>query len=109
NINTLEQEIIPMPIDTVSLDGQFATSFSYERLEEHMPGYGYCHSDEYSFMGEKQPSETGLFLIDLKTKALELVVDLKTLGELSRDLDSSNEWDHYVTHTEFSHDSKLIS
>lgn len=103
------EDVIPLPIDTVSPSGKYATSFSYERLEEHMPGYGYCHRDDYSFMGEKDPTETGLFLVNLETKGIKLLVDLKTLAEKTKNFDASKEWDHYVTHSEFSHDSELIS
>lgn len=103
------EEIIPLAIDTVSPDGKYATSFSYERLEEHMPGYGYCHKDDLSFMNKKDPSETGLFLIDLETKGIRLLIDLKSLSHKTKGFESSKEWDHYVTHSEFSHDSELIS
>lgn len=103
------EEIIPLPIDTVCPDGKYATSFSYERLEKHMPGYGYCYKDNYSFMDQKAPSETGLFLINIETKEVKLIIDLKSLSEKTIDMEASKEWDHYVTHTEFSHDSKLIS
>lgn len=109
NINTMEEVVIPYPIDTVSPCGKFATSFSYERLEEHMPGYGYCHLDDYSYMNKKAPKETGLFLINLNTKEAKLLVDLESLAKGTSQLDGSLEWDHYVTHSEFSHDSKLIS
>lgn len=109
DIENKSEEIIPFPIDTVSPNGRLATSFSYERLEKHMPGYGYCHKDNYSFMQEKAPSKTGLFLIDLETKKVTLLVDLRMLAEKTKNYEASSEWDHYVTHTEFSHDSELIS
>ena len=32
---------INYPIDTASYDGKYATNFSYGRLQENMPGYGY--------------------------------------------------------------------
>lgn len=109
NIYTKEEEILPVPIDTVSPCGKFATSFSYERLEKHMPGYGYCHKDDYSFMNEKSPEKTGLFIMNLESKEVRLLLNLRTLAENTKDFESSTEWDHYVTHSEFSHDSELIS
>lgn len=109
NLITKEESIIPYPIDTVSANGKYATSFSYERLEEHMPGYGYCHTDEDSFMNNMAPRETGLYLIDLKTKERKLLVDLKKLASLTTEFEASNESYHYVTHSEFSHDTKYIS
>jgi len=109
NVYSKEEVVFPLPIDTVSPCSNFATSFSYERLEEHMPGYGYCHKDNFSFMDEKRPEKTGLFIMNLNTKEFKLVVDLASLANMTKDADSSSLWDHYVTHTEFSHDSELVS
>lgn len=109
NIHTGEDSIIPFPIDTVSPDGKYATSFSYERLEKHMPGYGYCHVDNYSLLEEKAPKETGLFLIDLKSNEKKLLVSLDELANNTKNFEASGTSDHFVTHSEFSHDSKLIS
>lgn len=109
DIHTKEEDIIPYPIDTVSSDGLYATSFSYERLEKHMPGYGYAHKDDYSYMDYKTTDKTGLFLINLETKEKKLLVDLKTLSDSTKPCEASSESNHYVTHSEFSHDSKYIS
>lgn len=109
DINSGLERVLSFPVDTVSPNGKLATSFSYERLERHMPGYGYIHKDDYSFMEEKAPSETGLFLIDLETSRTKLLVDLKTLSDKTRDMESSLSWHHFVTHSEWSHDSQLIS
>jgi hypothetical protein len=109
NVNTKDEVVLPFAIDTVSNCGKYASSFSYERLEKHMPGYGYCHKDEYSFMDEKEPRKTGLFIINLESRESKLLVDLKTLSEKTLDLELSKNCDHYVTHTEFSHDSEFVS
>lgn len=109
NIHSGDENIIPFPVDTVSPDGKYATSFSYERLEKHMPGYGYCHSDDYSYVVEKSPNLTGLYIIDLHTKEKKLVVTLNELANTTASFEASNVSDHYVTHSEFSNDSKLIS
>ena len=66
NIDTLETSDVHWPIDTVSPDGQFATTFSYERLQKMMPGYGYLYGDADSYMSESISDHTGLFLIDLQ-------------------------------------------
>jgi len=63
--NSKEHVLINWPIDTVNSDGNLASSFSYERLEKCMPGYGYCFSDQDSFVTEGMPFKTGLFIIDL--------------------------------------------
>jgi len=108
NIHTAEERVVPAPIDTVSPDGRYATTFSYQRLETHMPGYGYCHSDE-SFLSKKAPSETGLFLVDLLSGERSLLVDLASLAALTERSEASGVSNHYVTHSEFSHDGRYIS
>lgn len=109
DIHTKEEKIIPYPIDTLSPNGKYATSFSYQRLEEHMPGYGYIHEDKDAFIPKKAPSDTGLYLINIETKERELIADLKSLAERTKNEEASSKSDHYVTHSEFSHDSKYIS
>ncbi len=109
DIYSKEENIIPYSIDTVSSDGLYATSYSYERLEEHMPGYGYVHKDDHSYMDKKTTDKTGLFLINLKTMERKLLVDLKKLSDNTANFEASSESHHYVTHSEFSHDSKYIS
>lgn len=100
---------LPYPIDTafVSKKEQIVTTFSYERLQVCMPGYGYPYSDE-SFLNEKAPSESGLFLMDLKTGKRELIVPIKTLME-KFGKENADKYYHYVTHTEFSKDGRYIS
>lgn len=109
DISSQSEQIISSPIDSVSLDGKFATSFSYERLEKFMPGYGYNHSDELSFLNDKAPLNTGLFLVDLEKNTKKLLIDLKTLADQSKAEENSVESSHYVTHSLFSHDRKYIS
>ena len=47
DLSTGEYQVIDCPIDAVYHDGQrsLASSFSYERLERCMPGYGYPYRD----------------------------------------------------------------
>lgn len=103
-----EEWVVPYPVDTVSPDGRYATSFSYERLEKHMPGYGYCHRDD-AFLSDRAPAGTGLFLIDLETNSRTLIADLATLADSTAGAEASLVSDHYVTHSEFSQDGRYIS
>lgn len=61
NITNKQSQTINWPIDTVSFDGHYATSFSYERLQQMMPGYGYAYSDSDSYLNLPKTSKTGLF------------------------------------------------
>lgn len=109
DIDTKEEEIIPFPIDSASSDGIHATSFSYERLEKFMPGYGYCHQDDISFLDQRAPEGTGFYLVNLKTKEMKMLVSLKELASQSANDEISSTSSHYVTHSLFSHDGRYIS
>ena len=109
NIKTNEARNLPYPIDTayVSDKESIATTFSYERLQMCMPGYGYPYSDE-SYLNEKTPRETGLFLMDLNTGERKLIVPISVLVE-KYGKENVGKYYHYVTHTEFSKDGRYIS
>lgn len=109
NVNSLETTDLEYPIDTIyhSETETVATTFSYERLQKCMPGYGYPYSDE-SYNDIKCPSETGLFLLDINTGKRELIVPISVLVQKFCN-DAPNQYYHYVTHTEFSHDGRYIS
>lgn len=97
------------PIDTVSADGSMATSFSYERLNVHMPGYGYEFCTDGGALEEKAPESTGLFIADMNSGTRELLFSLKDLLAFSNGQDESDSGNHYVTHTEFSPDGRYVS
>ena len=98
---------VDYPIDSTSPNGKLATSFSYERLEHLMPGYGYQYNDE-AFLDDKSPTKTGLFIIDLEKNKRSLICSLNQLANL--DINSTMERArHYVTHTLFSPNSKQIA
>ena len=108
NVLSGESRIISYPIDSVSHDSAWATSFSYERLEHCMSGYGYPYSDDWSYLDEDSPSETGLFLVNLKDGSREMLVSLRALAE-SAPAEFQKGYMHYVTHTEFSPDNRYVS
>lgn len=110
NAEVKENFLLDWPIDTVNFKGNLASSFSYERLQKCMPGYGYCFSDEDSFIEENCPDLTGVFIVDLINNKRELLYSLKYLA----DTFVSNEFNvlesyHFVTHSQFSHDGRYLS
>ena len=109
NVKTKETHNLPYPIDTAYMSEKesIATTFSYERLQMCMPGYGYPYSDE-SYLNEKSPKETGLFLMDLNTGERKLIVPISVLVE-KYGKENADKYYHYVTHTEFSKDGRYIS
>lgn len=107
NINTNELRHVSSPIDTVHKQKRIATSFSYERLEELMPGYGYPYSDD-SYLKENCPSGTGVFLVEIARDTKSMLVSLKDLVDEMGD-PHLYQYRHYVTHSEFSQDGRYIS
>jgi hypothetical protein len=105
--NQKSKHIINYPIDTVSPDGKYATSFSYYRLEKLMPGYGYsCHDEPY--LEEKISKNTGMYLVDLTRNDRRLLIDLYSLSKIQSDKSMVNS-NHFVTHSMFSPDGKYVA
>lgn len=100
---------VPHPIDAVFISGdkQIASSFSYERLERCMPGYGYPYADN-GLAEESAPKQTGLFVVDLTSGERELML---SLDEIARKVTGQiePEYLHFVTHTEFSKTGRYLS
>ncbi|MBR2007863.1 MAG: hypothetical protein IKA01_07820 [Alistipes sp.] len=108
HIGTLNSNNLQFPIDTISPDYTKAITFSYERLEYCMPGYGYPYQDGEAFLNENFPKETGLFIADMETGERKLLVSLYDLAMTAPE-EFLNDHMHYVTHSEFSHDGRYIS
>lgn len=107
DVSSGKSSFLDFPVDAVSYGGKMATSFSYERLEELMPGYGYANYKDDSYLDLNMPEETGLFLADIDNNTKTLLVSLKELAD-EANVDDDSMY-HYVTHTEFSHDNRYIS
>ena len=99
---------IAWAIDTVSHDGRWATSFSYERLEMNMPGYGYAIGDGEAYAEELKSGHTGLFLIDLEKGSRQLLLSLQQIAAFEPQEGMDNDTMHFVTHTEFSHSDRYV-
>ena len=97
---------LSFPIDTVSWDGRYATSFSYRRLNELMPGYGYDIEDG-SFLDEGHPADTGLYIVDVEKNTRRLLFSLEHLASLEP-TENMKGARHFVTHTEFSKDNQYV-
>ena len=109
NIDSNVRKILDFPIDSISKDGTLASSFSYERLNEFMPGYGYVGASDNAFLKEKAPSNTGIFIYSLETEDLIKMLSLKQLLRLDKNESTISEYNHYVTHSEFSKDGRYLS
>jgi len=103
-----EKRLVSWPIDSVSADGRLATSFSYGRLEQLMPGYGYAVGDDEAHLDLLTTADTGLYLIDLAKNERRLLVSLQQLSDLQAEGRMADTY-HFVTHTEFSPDGRYVA
>lgn len=106
DINSKQETVYPFAIDSVSADGQYATSLSFERIEYLMPGYGYLYTHDEGDIHQKAPNSTGLFLIHMQDKRREMLLSIE---QLSREIEAPNDVYHYITHTSFSPDGRYIA
>lgn len=103
-----ETALLPRGIDTVSADGKWATSFSYERLHQLMPGYGYDGVEDDGCLDQQIPEKTGLYLVGTASGDVVLIASLLYLSRLDA-VPGMEKMRHFVTHTEFSPDGRYIS
>lgn len=93
------------PIDTVSPDGQYATTLNYHRLEYLMPGYGYLHMGEEETL-KPAPENDGLYIVKFENEEKKLLFSYK---ELAEETDNTTQLFHYLTHSSFSKDGRYIA
>jgi len=102
------EQVINYPIDTICKQKMIATSFSYERLERCMPGYGYIYQDE-GLLDYFSPKGTGLFIVDLQQNTRRLLISIFDLAKELNDKQYETGYWHFITHSEFSNDGRYVS
>jgi len=65
NIYTNKEEIIPMPVYSVAINGEFALTLDFSRLHRLRKGYGYSNLEEET-RSEKCPNQPCIWKVDLK-------------------------------------------
>lgn len=80
DIDTGETRRYARPISAISPDGVTAASLNFARLYDYRPGYGYPHIAD-PFGEENAPRDDGLWLLNLGTGAVELVVSYDAVRE----------------------------
>jgi hypothetical protein len=108
NIQNNESQQFPYPIDSVCYGQGLVSTFSFERLEHFMPGYGYKGIKDNGCVENSIPSETGIKIIDYLTSQERAYISLKFISEK---ISSSKEEGvyHYVTHSSFSSDGRYVA
>lgn len=70
NVQSGEETILPMPVYTVSLDGEIALSLDFSRLHNLRPGYGYSALPEKT-KGVALPDDTCIWIINIKKNEVQ--------------------------------------
>ncbi len=106
NIETGAMRTLPKAIYNVSPDGTFAVGTEFSRIQYMRPGYGYAGiRDPYE--GDKAPSEIGIYRMDLKTGASELIISIAEIAGIpTKDGIISDRYTHYFNHLLISPDNR---
>lgn len=103
----IEGEIIkdlPSAIGATAPNGDYALSYSFERLNRGMYGYGYPHEND-EFKNQKAPNQSGLSVINIKSKREKLLFTIRELKNIQQDETMKNSY-HFFTHCLFSPNGK---
>jgi hypothetical protein len=73
NIKTGKEIVIPMPVYSVSQDGQFALTLDFSRLHRLRKGYGYSNLPEVT-KSEKCPDKPCIWHINLETGKIKPIL-----------------------------------
>lgn len=90
---------LPRAIGAIDPKGEYALSYSFERLRKGMPGYGYANGydeDDLNLIPNK-----GLELVDLQKGEARLLFKIQDLIDIDYDKTMENSF-HFFTHCLFS-------
>lgn len=107
DVVTGESHRLPLPIYSLSPDGQLAVTPSFARLAHARPGYGYRGIEDPG-RDDPSPADDGLFVMDLKTQEHRQVASLDQLAR-HKPVASMDGALHWVNHPAFSRDARRIS
>ena len=100
-LNRKELKVIPYPVAAVSPDGKEAVVINFSRLRITRTDYGYDGSGQDAQPKVQFPDNDGVFLLNLKTGAIKLIVSLAQLKSQVPEIKSNNGIE-YIGHTLFS-------
>lgn len=90
---------INRPIGSISSNGKFATSYSFERLNIGMFGYGYPNENDINKQ-ELVPKSSGMELVDLETGDSKTLFSVHDIATYHQDELMNNAY-HFFTHSLF--------
>lgn len=107
NIDTREMRTLPMPVYSLSPDGQWAVTPDFARIDYCRTGYGYPGIPD-PCAAEKAPKESGIWRMNLKTGETKLIFSLAdAVAQKHPTIDLSEKW-NWFNHLLIAPDSKRI-
>lgn len=107
NVHTRERvKTLPFPVSAVSPDGKKAVSINFARLRLTRPDYGYDGEGQVAASHVPFPENDGIFLADLETGEIELLVSIADVKEFAAAVPQGGM--EYFNHTLFSRDGSKI-
>lgn len=105
NIDTSAEKIFSDSIASVSPDGNWSIGYSFARVNQLMPGYGYTHKvlNETDIV-ENKPKNSGIYKIDLNTGTKKELININDLANISPDR-SMKDAKHFFSHAIIAPDS----
>ncbi len=94
---TSQTTTIPHPIYTIHPNGRTALSLDFPRLHDTRPGYGYAGIEDPN-ENVNQPTNGGVYSIDLATGVKTLIISLKNLADLGTTQTHGSGDKHRVNH-----------
>lgn len=108
-ITTIEGDLIATfekPIYIISSSGQYALSYSFERLKKGLPGYEYFRGQDCE-AHFKIPPNDGLYMINIKNQNILKLFSTKDIVNYKYETSFKNSY-HYLSHCLFSPCEKRI-
>lgn len=107
NVHTKKEiKVIPYPVSTVSPNGREALSFNFTRMRITRADYGYGGNGQDSKKDVSFPEDDGLFLVDLETGKVKLILSIARVKEMVPEVSEGGL--EYFNHTLFSRDGSKI-
>jgi hypothetical protein len=99
DVSTGKSRTLPRPVYALSPDGTRAVTLDFARLHRLRPGYGYASYKKHH-AADPAPEQLGIWFMDPKTGANDLVITLKQLAAFRPD-DRFKNAHHWVNHLQF--------
>ena len=104
NLDSGNEKIYPGSIGSVSPDGSYGVGYSFARVQDCMPGYGYIHAVDEDDLEDLTPYNSGIYKIDFNSGNKKHLISIGELAEIKPTKSMKNA-KHFFTHTQVSPDS----